>query len=104
MSHEVRELRHYCVVSGRAEDLKRRFRDAALPAFERAGIAIEGPWQSLENPDDFYYIAVFRSEEHRERAWGAFRDDEVWQSAKAESEKDGPMLAHHESTLLSAIQ
>ena len=47
------------------------------------------------------YLLAYPSKEAADKAWKAFRDDPDWQKAKAESEKDGPLVKKVESKYLT---
>jgi hypothetical protein len=91
----IYEERIYKIVPGRMPDILKRFTDHAVPLFERHGIKLVGFWQTAIGPssNELTYILAYDSLEHRERAWGAFVSDPDWIRAKAESEKNGMLVA-----------
>jgi hypothetical protein len=44
---------------------------------------------------------AWNSFEERETKWGAFQADPDWKAKRADSEKDGPLVANISNTLLS---
>ncbi|UNK47876.1 NIPSNAP family protein [Arthrobacter sulfonylureivorans] len=99
----VWELRRYRAPAGRAEDLRRRFLEAALPGFERNGMRLLGLWQSFDNSHEFWYILGFKSKQHREDAWSSLRQDPVWQEARESSEFHGPIVLEQDSVLMRGL-
>ena len=49
---------------------------------------------------DLHYLLAWESLAEREKKWGAFIADQAWISARADSEKDGPIIANIKSTIL----
>jgi hypothetical protein len=90
----IYELRIYEVVPGRLPALHARFRDHTLGFFARHGIKVVGFWEAIVGTSNtLNYLVAFDSLAHREQAWAAFLADPDWQTARAESERDGPILA-----------
>ncbi len=50
---------------------------------------------------DLHYLIAWESLADREKKWAAFQADPAWISARAESERDGPILANVKSMLLT---
>jgi hypothetical protein len=48
---------------------------------------------------DLHYLLAWESLAEREKKWGAFMSDPAWISARADSEKDGPILANVNSMI-----
>jgi NIPSNAP protein len=46
-----------------------------------------------------HYVIRFGDLAHRERAWAAFGADLEWQRVRAESERDGPIVARIRSEI-----
>lgn len=98
----VYEMRTYYAPEGKLDALHARFRDHTLKLFEKHGIQNVGYWVPMENPDrKLIYFLVYPSREAREASWKAFQADPAWQKAKAESERDGKLVAKAESLFLS---
>lgn len=91
----VYEWREYRIVPGRMPAIKARFRDVTRTFFEKHGIEVVGYWESEigGETDILYYMIRWESLAQRERVWGAFVQDPEWIQAKAETEKDGPIVA-----------
>ncbi len=89
----VYEIRVYEAVEGRAEAMRKRFKDVvAVKFFPRHGIELVGAFVAPEEDGRLTYITRFASEEARKAAWAAFGVDSEWAAAKKASETDGPLL------------
>jgi hypothetical protein len=100
----VFELRTYHANPGKMAALNARFRDHTCKLFEKHGMTCVGFWNPIdpkEAEEVLVYILAFPSKEAADKAWKAFREDPDWQTAKAESEKDGPLVKKVESKYLA---
>jgi hypothetical protein len=89
----VFEYRVYQVVPGRLPALHRRFGEITLPLFQKHGIAVVGFWDTVVGTSNqLHYLLRFDDLAHRERAWAGFTTDPDWTKARAESERDGPLV------------
>ena len=98
----IYEYRCYTVATGRMEDLQNRFRNHALPLFEKHGIkpvAFFTPMIADAN-NRLIFILEYRDLAHRESAWNAFTADQDWQKALAESHKNGVLVLNVENKIL----
>ena len=90
----IYELRSYEVVPGRMPALNARFQNHTLGFFEKHGIKVIGFWEAIIGQSNvLHYIVAFDDLAHRERAWATFQADEGWIKVRADSEKDGPIVA-----------
>lgn len=97
------EMRVYFSPPGKLDDLHARFRNHTVALFTKHGMTNIGYWTPVENTDNkLIYVLAYPSREAREASWKAFQADPDWQAAKAESEKNGTLVAKVESTFLSA--
>jgi len=90
------ELRTYTAAPGKLDALNARFRDHTNKLFVKHGIELVGYWTPTDGEaakNTLIYILAFPDKDSREKSWKAFQSDPDWQKAKAESEKDGPLLA-----------
>jgi NIPSNAP len=96
------ELRIYNCLPGRLPALLKRFETATLNIWETHGIRPAGFWtvQIGEGNNDLYYFLAWESLAEREQKWTAFQSDPKWISVRAESERDGPILANVKSMIL----
>ncbi|MGH7172852.1 MAG: NIPSNAP family protein [Gemmataceae bacterium] len=97
----VFELRTYTAAPGKLDALNARFRDHTNKLFKKHGMTIIGFWTPAKYgpveqkgaSEKLIYILAFPSKEAAEKSWKAFGDDPEWKKARAESEKNGRLLA-----------
>jgi hypothetical protein len=92
----VFELRTYTAAEGKLDALNKRFRDHTCRLFRKHGMTIVGFWTPTDGDGaktKLIYLLAFPSREAAKKSWNAFRDDEEWKKVRAESEKDGAILA-----------
>jgi hypothetical protein len=92
----VFELRTYTAAPGKLDALNARFRNHTNKLFEKHGMTIIGFWMPTlqkEGEEKLIYILAYPSKEAAEKSWKTFFDDPEWKKARAESEKNGPLLA-----------
>ena len=91
----IHELRVYHCLPGRLPALLKRFETVTLGIWERFGIRQAGFWTVLvgESNQVLYYLLEWESMAERERKWNAFIADPEWLAKRAESERDGQILA-----------
>ena len=99
----IHELRIYTAHPGKMGALQARFRDHTLAIFEKHGIKNIGYWTNAVGgrSDELWYMIGFEDAGQRDRAWAAFAADPDWQKARAESEKDGPLVHHITNQLMN---
>ncbi len=99
----IYELRVYRCVPGRLPALLKRFETITLGLWERHGIRQAGFWTVAvgESNQDLYYLLAWESLAERERKWNAFQGDPEWLAKRAETEKDGPIVANISNQILS---
>ena len=99
----IYELRSYIAMPGKLPALSARFRDHTLALFEKHGIKNVGYWTNMigGRNDELLYMIAFEDLAARDKAWASFQADPDWQAARADSEKDGLILHHLESRILS---
>ena len=104
----VFELRTYYTNEGKLDDLHKRFREHTLRIFKKHGIEIVGFWtpqdQEQGKGEKLIYLIAFPSREAAKKAWEAFRNDPEWMKAKADSEKEGVLVAKVESVFLDPTE
>ncbi len=97
------EYRVYEVVPGRLPALNSRFQKITLGYFEKHGIGVVGFWEAVVGTsNELHYLLRFDDMAHRDRAWSAFQADEGWQRDRAETERDGPIVARVRNQLWRA--
>jgi len=98
----LHELRIYRCAPGRLPALNKRFETKTLKLWEKHGIRQVGFWTVAigATNHDLYYMLEWASLAEREQKWNTFMSDPEWIAARADSEKDGPILAHTTSYIL----
>src|SRR5215469_5794197 len=96
------ELRIYHAVPGRLPDLLKRFDTITLGIWRKHGIEQAGFWTTGigDSNQTLYYFLKWDSLADREKKWNAFQADPEWISARAETEKNGPIVARVENSIL----
>lgn len=97
------ELRVYDCCPGRLPALLNRFQNHTTKIWERHGIRQGGFWTTLIGNSNhrLTYFLVWESLAEREQKWAKFQADPEWNKARAESEKDGPIVANVVSEILT---
>jgi hypothetical protein len=98
----IHELRVYRALPGRLPALLSRFETHTLRTWERHGIRQAGFWTTLVGLSsyDLTYLLAWESLGEREAKWKEFQADPEWQRVRAESEKDGPLIANIHNQML----
>ena len=102
----VYELRTYTTHPGRLDALHARFRDHTMKLFEKHGMKNEMYWVPTDEKlasNTLIYIVSHDSLEAAKKSWDAFRADPDWLKARAESEKDGPIVTKFESVFMKTV-
>jgi hypothetical protein len=96
------ELRTYHCVPGRLPALLKRFETITLGLWEKHGIRQAGFWTVAigESNQILHYMLQWDSLAERERKWTGFMNDPEWQAKRAETERDGPIVAHLSNQIL----
>ena len=99
----IHELRIYECVPGKLPALNNRFETITLKLWEKHGIRQAGFWTTLigQNNQILYYLLEWENLAEREAKWNAFMADPEWLKARAETEKDGPIVAKVTNEILS---
>ncbi len=98
----IYELRIYHCVPGRLPALLNRFETITLKLWERHGIRQAGFWTVAigDSNQDLYYLLAWESLAEREAKWDAFASDPEWLAKRAETEKDGAIVASLNNQIL----
>ena len=99
----ILEMRVYRCLPGRLPALLKRFETITLKIWEKHGIKQAGFFTTLigESNQELTYYLVWESLADRDKKWAAFQADPAWISARAETEKDGPIVANVAVQLLT---
>jgi hypothetical protein len=101
------EMRIYYTNPGKMTALHARFKDHTTKLFEKHGITNIGYWSAAsgDNAENtLVYLLAYPSKEAREKSWKEFVADPDWVKAKAESEKDGVLVAKVDSKFLTPTE
>ena len=98
----IHELRIYTCVSGRLPALLKRFETVTLGLWKRHGLRPAGFWTAEIGPSNqkLYYMLEWESLAEREAKWAAFQSDPEWIEKRAQSERDGAIVANIENIIL----
>jgi len=98
----IYELRTYHCMPGRLPALIKRFDTITLKIWEKHGIRQAGFWTVLigNSNQDLIYLLAWESLAEREKKMGAFMSDPEWIAARAETEKDGQIVASLSNQIL----
>ena len=98
----IYEMRIYRCVPGRLPALLQRFEKVTLHLWKKHGIRQAGFWTTLigESNHELTYLLAWESLAEREKKWTEFMNDPQWVSARAESERDGPIIHNGRNQIL----
>ena len=90
------EMRVYRCLPGRLPALLKRFDTITLKIWEKHGIKQAGFFTTLvgESNQELTYFLAWESLADREKKWNAFQADPEWHAKRAETEKDGAIVAN----------
>lgn len=99
----IYEMRVYRCIPGRLPALLKRFDTVTLKLWDKHGIRQAGFFTTLigESNQDLTYFLAWETLAEREQKWATFMADPAWINARADSEKDGQIIANITSSLLS---
>jgi hypothetical protein len=92
------EMRTYKTTPGMRARFLEIFRTRSVPAHDKIGMKILGPFLSVENPDVFFFMRGFPDLESRESMKAKFYEGELWKN-----ELEGllmPMIKKYEVVLV----
>ena len=97
------EMRVYHCLPGRLPALLKRFETKTLAIWQKHGIRQAGFFTTVvgETNQQLVYFLAWESLTERERKWGAFMSDPEWLAVRAETEKDGQIVAHLSNQILA---
>ena len=95
------DLRIYSVLPGKLDAFRNRWRDFAVPIYERHGLHSIGWWvaekKDADGNDQFVCLLAGESVEAIQRSIAAFHADPEWQRVEKETEKHGKLRSSVES-------
>ncbi|HEX7901884.1 MAG TPA: NIPSNAP family protein [Planctomycetota bacterium] len=98
------EMREYYANPGKMEALHKRFKDHTNKLFVKHGMELVGYWVVASGDQagqKLVFVLAYPDKEAREKSWDAFQKDPDWVKAKADSEKDGPLVAKAVQTFMT---
>src|SRR5689334_20889078 len=98
----IYELRVYHCVPGRLPALLKRFETITLGIWAKHGIKQAGFWTVAigSSNQDLYYLLQWESLAERDTQWTAVQGDPEWIQKRAETERDGAIVAAVENSIL----
>ncbi|HXD43973.1 MAG TPA: NIPSNAP family protein [Pseudolabrys sp.] len=98
----IYELRVYRAVPGRLPALVKRFETITMALWKKHGIRQAGFFTTIIGPSnqELTYMLAWESMAEREQKWNGFMSDPEWIAKRAETEKDGAIVANIASSLL----
>jgi hypothetical protein len=99
----IYELRHYIVIPGKGEALLSRFKNHTFKIFDRRGFKVHDFWVEANDSGNLWYVLEWQSSEQMKSEWAKFENDTGWQSVKAETEKDGPIVERIDVVVLKRL-
>ena len=98
---KVQEWRIYDAMAGKLPDLHTRFATHTFGLFEKHGMENIGYWTEVFGTSNrLVYMLGYPNLGEREKSWAAFMRDPDWQQARAESEKNGTLVAKVSNRIL----
>jgi hypothetical protein len=99
----IYEMRVYRCVPGRLPALIKRFETITIEIWKKHGIRQAGFWTTMigESNHELIYLLAWESLAEREAKWGAFQNDPEWIAKRAETERDGPIVASIANQILT---
>ena len=99
----IYEMRVYHCLPGRLPNLLARFETITLGIWARHGICQAGFWTTIigSSNQTLTYMLAWNSLAERETKWTAFQSDPEWIAKRAETEKDGAIVANIVTELLA---
>ena len=89
------DLRVYSVLPGKLDAFRNRWRDFAVPIYERHGLHSLGWWvaekKDADGHDQFVGLLAGESIEAIQKSIGEFHKDAEWQRVEKETERDGKL-------------
>ena len=97
----IYELRVYDVVPGKLPALLDRFQNFTTKSWPKYGLKLVGFWtDEVGATNRLTYILAFEDMAQRDQAWAAWRADPDRARVFAETEKDGPLVARVQNTIM----
>ncbi len=76
----IAEMRTYRTIRGKRAEFVDLFRRYSIPAHEKLGMKIIGPFLSVEDPDALFFMRLFPDLESREPLKAKFYGSDLWRN------------------------
>ena len=97
----LQELRIYDAMPGKMPDLNNRFKNHTMALFEKHGIENVAYWTDVVGTSNrLTYMLGYPDLAGREKGWSGFQSDPAWQTARAASEENGPLVRVSKHSML----
>jgi hypothetical protein len=97
----IQELRVYDAMPGKLQDLHDRFANHTMQLFAKHGIENVAYWtEDVGTSNRLVYMLGHSDLGAREKGFAAFLADPAWQQARAESERNGPLVRESRHAIL----
>ncbi len=106
-TNHIYELRIYTTAEGRLGALLERFGGGELDLFLKHGMKSVGYWVPDDAPtseNTMIYMLAHESREAAAASWQGFFDDPEWETMRAKSLEDGPIVTEVESTFMNPTE
>jgi hypothetical protein len=101
LGSNIHELRVYDAMPGKLPALHERFANHTMQLFKKHGMDNVAYWtEDIGTSNRLVYMLGYPDLGAREKSWTAFQADPAWQQARAESEKNGPLVRVSRHTIL----
>jgi hypothetical protein len=101
VTQPVQELRIYDAMPGRLDQVHERFSRHTIRLFGKHGIEVTGFWtEEFGTGNRLVYMTAFPDLASREKRWGAFGTDPEWLQVRAETERNGAIVARIHNRML----
>jgi hypothetical protein len=94
------EMRTYQTKPGRRAEFLEIFESKSVPAHQKIGMKILGPYLSIDDPDTFFFMRAFPDIESREPMKAQFYEGELWKQQL--EQKLMPMIEKYDVVLVEA--
>jgi NIPSNAP len=99
-SFMIIEMRTYKIQRGKRAEFLKILEAGAIPAHQKIGMKILGPFLSVEDDDTFFWMRAFPDQQTRERMRSEFYDGKLWKEEL--EEKLTPILEKYDVVVVEA--
>lgn len=94
------EMRTYKIEVGKRAEFLNLLETKAIPAHQKIGMKILGPFLSLEDDNTFFWMRAFADQQSRERMRNEFYDGKLWKEEL--EQKLMPMIEKYDVVVVEA--